>query len=548
MTWRHYFLLAVLGLIVVTVVAAFQSTPGYMDADYYYAGGLQLANGHGFTEPYLWNYLDNPTGLPHPSNAYWMPLASLLAAAGSALFGPASWLAARIGFLVVAAIVPPLTAALAWSFTSRRDLALVSGLLGVFSAFYLPFLPVTDTFGLYMVLGGLFFLLLSRTSSLFARISLPLISILLGVIAGLMHFTRADGLLWLLLAFMAIFLDRGDSVFSPKRFKVYAWRTALILTGYLLIMGPWFVRNYFAFGAPLGPGGAKMLWLTAYDQLFAYPPSQLTFAAWWQSGIASIMKARAWALGINLERTLAEQGEIFLLPLIGLGLWHLRHNLAVKMAGIAWLLTLAAMTLAFPYAGARGGFFHSGAALQPVWWALAPVGLDRVIAWGKRRRGWDAAQAGMVFRPALVGLAVLLSAGLVWGKVIGMDSTKASQTVFSPGAGVPQPGYLWSQENTAYRQIDSYLIELGASHDDVIMVANPPGFYLASGNSTLAVPDGDIHTLMEVARLYGATYLILEKGSMPVRLFAIYDHLEAQPELVYKGEVAGARIFLVDDH
>src|SRR5450759_1986811 len=165
MTWRNYLLLALLGLLVATLVAAFQPSPGYMDADYYFSGGLQLAAGHGFTEPYLWNYLDNPVGLPHPSNAYWMPLASLLAAAGAALLEPASWFAARAGFLLVAAMIPPVTAALAWSYSSRRDLALTSGLLAVFPAFYLPFLPVTDTFGVYMLLGGLFFLVLNRKSS-----------------------------------------------------------------------------------------------------------------------------------------------------------------------------------------------------------------------------------------------------------------------------------------------------------------------------------------------------------------------------------------------
>ena len=185
MTWRHYLLLAVLGLSVVTLVAAFQSAPGYMDADYYYAGGLQMATGHGFTEPYLWNYLDDPAGLPHPSNAYWMPLASLLAAAGAALFGPGSWSAARVGFLAVAAAIPPLTAALAWSLTSRRDLALTSGLLAVFSAFYLPYLPITDTFGLYMLFGGTFFLLLSRSSSLVTRSALLITSFFLGFLAGL---------------------------------------------------------------------------------------------------------------------------------------------------------------------------------------------------------------------------------------------------------------------------------------------------------------------------------------------------------------------------
>ena len=61
------------------MVSIFQDAPGYMDADYYYAIGLRLNRGYGFSEPFLWNYLDNPNGIPHPSNTYWMPLPSVLA-------------------------------------------------------------------------------------------------------------------------------------------------------------------------------------------------------------------------------------------------------------------------------------------------------------------------------------------------------------------------------------------------------------------------------------------------------------------------------------
>jgi len=60
MNWRHYLLLASLGLALSTTVAAFQPVSGYMDADYNYAGGLQQAADRGFSEPFLWNYLDDP--------------------------------------------------------------------------------------------------------------------------------------------------------------------------------------------------------------------------------------------------------------------------------------------------------------------------------------------------------------------------------------------------------------------------------------------------------------------------------------------------------
>ena len=241
MTLRTYFLLAGLGLAVVSLMAVFQHTPGYMDADAYYAGGRQLAMGRGFSESFLWNYLDNPSGLPHPSNAYWMPLASLLAAAGAALFGSGSWSAARAGFLVLASILPPLTAAMAWSFTGRRDLSIASGLLAVFPAFYLPFLPVTDTFGFYILLGGIFFLVLFRLVPPVPFKSILLISFILGIIAGLMHLSRADGLLWLLIALIAVLFVLPKP--SGHNCKLIIFSILLAFSGYLVIMVPWFVRN-----------------------------------------------------------------------------------------------------------------------------------------------------------------------------------------------------------------------------------------------------------------------------------------------------------------
>jgi hypothetical protein len=506
-------------------MAAFQPVPGYMDADAYYVGGRQLARGNGFTEPYLWNYLDNPSGIPHPSNTYWMPLASLLAAGGAALLGPESWTAARIGFILVASSLPPLTAALAWSLTSRRELSISSGMLAVFPAFYLPFLTVTDTFGLYMLLGGTFFLVLSFLRSPVTPRSTLFHSFILGIIAGLMHLARADGLLWLFLAIAAVFFMIPKSV--KKRFVIPFFSILLILAGYLAIMAPWFDRNISIFGTPLAPGGAKMFWLTSYDQIFSYPASQITFLAWWQSGLVEILKVRAWSLGLNLANSVAVQGEVFLIPLIGFGAWKMHKDPRVQLAGSAWLVTLVVMTVAFPFAGARGGFFHSGAALQTVWWALAPVGLYEMINLGSRKRGWKVAQANQVFR-----IGVIILAGLVTLGVFLNHSFSGVQ------------GEAWDRENTTYSHIGRYLDSQGATVEDLVMVANPPGFFLASGNPAIAVPDGDMSTVEAVAKKFDARYLVLEAGSIPIGLLEVYDHPDLQSGLVYKSEIDHARIFL----
>jgi hypothetical protein len=383
-------------------------------------------------------------------------------------------------------------------------------------------LSTTDTFGLYMLLGGVFFLLLFRKLTWWTALAF-------GLIAGLMHLTRADGLLWLGLAFIAILFVLPKASRKPGLVTIYS--LVLALLGYLIIMGPWFYRNLVAFGTLLAPGGTRMLWLTSYNQIFTYPASRLSFAVWRQAGFPAILESRFWSLGLNLANAFSVQWEIFLLPLIAIGFWQMRKDRRIQFAGLAWLLVLGAMTVVFPFAGARGGFFHSGAAVQTIWWVLAPLGLDRFIEWGRQKRGWEAAQAGKIFGGALVGLAILLTGVIFWGRVVGVSG-----------------GQPWGWENTAYRRMDQFLVSKGKLVEDVVMVANPPGFFLASGNPSIAVPDGDIDMLLAAAQKYNAIYLILEDGSVPSGLMSVYNDPQEQPDLIYLGEIDHATIFLVRHH
>ena len=102
---RDIILLLALAVLVYFVVSLFVASPGYMDADYYFVTARQLAAGKGFSEPFIWNYLDNPSGLPHPSHTYWMPLTSLVAAGAMALFGD-DFRAAQFPMIVSTVLLP----------------------------------------------------------------------------------------------------------------------------------------------------------------------------------------------------------------------------------------------------------------------------------------------------------------------------------------------------------------------------------------------------------------------------------------------------------
>jgi hypothetical protein len=528
MTWRGSLLLALLGLGLAVAISRFQPFPGYLDSDYYFAGGLQLAEGKGFTEPYLWNYLDDPAGIPHPSHTYWMPFASIIAAGGMWPTGRLTYASGRLGFMLLAALVPPATAALAYAFSRRRDLAWVSGLLAVFSIYYAPFMPVPDNYGVYLLLGAIYLAAMSWRGNLSY--------VFLGLISGLLALARSDGILWLgltlvLIVRRAVFgfpaLDSQNST-TEKGSGSRSRRTIqtliqflLAAAGFILIMGAWYWRNYSAFGTLLAPGGGHLLWLKNYDETFAYPASQLTFGSWLAQGWQPIIAARLVALRWNLLNALAAQGGIFLAPFILVALWHYRKDERVQIGALGWLALLLVMTVVFPFAGYRGGFFHSGAALQSLWWVLAPLGLDLTIA-AARRRGLFTPAAFRVFQSSLVGLAVLMTGVVIVIRVL--------------------PG--WGEGEREYPRVQAFLQQSGIRPTDVVMVRNPPGYFLMTGQPAIVVPYSDADMMWVAATRYHARFVVLEQAGVTGPIKLVYDDLHSQ-HFVYLGELDGTRVFKV---
>ena len=515
MNWRAYTLLFILGLGVAFGIASLQSLPGYLDSDYYFVGGLQLVEGKGFTEPFLWNYLDDPTGLPHPSHTYWLPLSSILAAISMFVTGQHTYAAARLIFILIAACIPPLTAYLALDITGRPNLALTSGLLAVFSVYYAPFLPVTDNYAPFMLLGGIIFLLV-KNKSWWAFL-------LMGLLAGLMNLARSDGLLWLgLLGLLLLWRSNASDKSVKNRIRSFAFSGVLVVLGYSLVMAPWYARNISVFGSPMAPGGSRILWLTDYNDTFAFPADQVNMASWLEAGWGAAVKVRLWALRMNVMNAFAAQGGILLFPFIIIGYRQLRLDIRARLAGVGWLILLVVMTLIFPLAGARGGFFHAGAAFQPFWWALAPLGLAHLADALYRRNILSAEHAGTVFQGLLVVICILLTIVIVQVRIL-------------------QPG--WQPIEELYIEVEQFLVERGANPDGMAIVRNPAGYYIVSRRPTIVMPSGGPDTILELAIHYGASYFILEPEGVLEEYQGLYDQVEVNPKLKYLGEVEGARIF-----
>jgi hypothetical protein len=520
--WRHYLVLFAIGLIVPLAVSRFQSLPGYMDADYYFAGGVQLAEGHGFSEPYLWNYLDDPAALPHPSHTYWMPLASIVSALGMWLAGDSSYAAGRLPFILLSGFVPLLTAALAFHVSRQPRLAMVSGLLSIFSLYYAPFMPVPDNYALYMLLGSAFLLLAPRREKW--------IPVLLGALAGLMTLARSDGLLWLGLAGLTEIwktAPRGGRAPSMlrERLQVLIPAGLLVLVGYLLSMGFWHVRNLDLFGSALTPGGGRLLWLQNYNQTFIYPPQALTRESWLQVGWNLAIQNRVRALASNFSNAFAAQGGIFLFPFILVGLWQLRRDLRTKVAVAGWLILFVVMTVVFPFAGSRGSFFHAGAAFQPYWWVAAPIGLDAVLEWARRRGQFKDKNAPYFLQGVLVLLAIFMTVYLVQFRVIAGG---------------------WAKDDVVYPSVEESLLRYGIGPGDVVIVRNPPGYFLASRRPSVALPFGDESTILAVAEKYGARYLVIEKGGTFETIQDLYDEPHSHPSFIFLGEVNDAKLYRIE--
>lgn len=529
---RAYICLILVGLAVALAAAWFEAAPGYMDAEYYFMGGLRLAQGHGFSEMVMWNYLglerdeDVPVSLPQPSHAYWMPLTSIVAFLGMLATGQKSFFAARLAFLLLAAVTPALTAALAHTLHKRANLAFLSGLLAAFPAFYLPYLVTTDAFGPCMLLGVIFLWTVQRAAQ--RGLVIWWMPVILGFAAGAMHLGRADGALWLMLALL-FGIEPGLGVGQKSDWIRRFQRMGLCLIGYLFVMGPWMLRNLAEFGALFAPGGGRALWFTDYNELFAYPASLLTWQRWWASGIGNILQARMWALGINAQTAVAVQWEVFLAPLILWGLWKMRREAAVRWGLLAWLLTLLAMTLAFPFAGARGGFFHSGAALQPLFWAAAPVGLEAFVSWAARVRRWRITQAWQFFQAGTVGLAILLTVFMSYNRLVGS-----------------QDSWTWNRGYERYARLAEKLEELGSKPTDVVMVNNAPGYFVACGQAAISIPFGDLDVLRKVAWRIGARFLIIEMDQ--IQGVELHAYPADQPGLKYLGEFEKAQIYRIQEN
>ncbi len=479
-----------------------QLQPNYMDAAYYYVNAVNLVEGRGFVEDFVWNYLNNPGPPPQPSHLYWMPLTSMLAAGGM-LLGGVNYRAAQLAFVLLSALLAPISFWVAGRLSGGdRWLSWLAGLLAVFSGFYVAYWAAIDNFAPFAVAGSLALLLAAEAAEKgrkaeggrrkISSFILHPSSLLFfaGVMAGLAHLARADGVL--ILATILLFL--GWKLIRSLPFTIHHLQLLLLpVLGYLLPMLPWFIRNWQVAGSLLPAGGMQTIWLSDYNDLFSYG-RELSAATFLAQGWGTILAGRWFAFTANLQTVLAAWGLIVAAPLAVAGGWSRRRRGLVQLPALYGLLLFGAMTLLFAFPGARGGLFHSGAALLPFIYGAAVVGLDAAINWvARRRRRWRPQSARRVFGVALVLIAAALSLLLYTQRVLRADA--------------------WNRADSGYPAV----VEWVNAQDPaaVVMIGNPPAWRYHGGGLSVIIPNEDPATTLTAARRYGTRYLILDQNHPP---------------------------------
>lgn len=561
-TLRDLALIALACLLVRSLAALLVDQPGYMDAYYYFHVARNLASGQGFMEQVLWNYLDNPAGLPHASNLYWMPLTSVLVAPGLALFG-GSFRAAQVPLVLLSPLVPliayatarlligkpgtvneerreekgqdsaitivptsgyaPLERTAAGPDPAGAGLArlqwLAVALLTIFGGVYFVYWALPDSFASFAIPGALSLLCMGLGMERGPRWFLAA-----GVCAALAHLARPDGVLLLVVLLAAILvrfwpwrIDGREETKGRATARAAAWCLAVVAV-YLLVLGPWLARNVVVTGSA-SPGATEALFQREYNDLFRYG-RVLTPAYYLDWGWPNILGSKAQAAGENLL-VFAEPFLFYMLPFGLLGFWQWRRRPAAwPFLGYCALLYVA-MSLLFTFAGPRGSYLHSMAALLPFYAAAIVKGIEVAIHWiAGRLKHWVEPTAQRNFLAIAVTIAAVMSVVLA---LRAADSWRERYGVYSAAAG-------WFSSNGA-----------GSA---TVMVIDPPGWYYVSGQQAIMVPNEPLATTLEVCRRYGARYLLLE-AAHPLALHQLYLGLESSPSLVLRATVSGIQVYEV---
>lgn len=433
------------------------------------AGYIQLAHhlaaGRGFVSDVLWNYWVPFNSVTHPSNEFWMPLASVLMAGSIRLFGD-TLLAAYLPGILAGSLLPPVTYWMGRTLWPRaRRWSVLAALLLVSNAVLVYQSVSADSSALYTLLATLTLFTaapaLDRRRVLWAALS--------GVLCGLSYLTRSHGIL------LPIVIGLVGLVALCREPRTLIKFGAVIAIGFFALVIPWWLRNYSVFGATQPIPFTTIIASRGYEDWFNYtdqPTISSMLAMGWPAIIQLRLDALLKALGVILTMT-------FPFGVIGLPVAIFRREKLFRLLiGYGAALYLG-VSLILPSAAVTGSFYHSAGPFV----VLAALGSSVVV---KALFDRPARRVSVALYAIIIGLCIGQSA------LAGMNAIATSRAEGQQFAAIAD----WVKQNLP--------------PDQPIITNEAHSLNYASGYPALTLPNHqDVVTLRQLADRYGARYVVV---------------------------------------
>ena len=481
-----------LALVVRALLFALHPDAAYPDSYSYVDVARALQVGHGFNIDFIWSFVDvggripvNPT-LPIPSNAHWMPLASVIQLPTMWLLGPTP-LASAIPFALIGAFAAPLTWLIARQIGAGSRIALAAGVAVAIPAAAAIYMAQPDNFSLYQPLG-LAAMWLAARGLRGHRGSFALA----GLAMGLATLARNDGILLGAAVGLAFVWDRWRAWRSKGgRSPNIPWRYAFACFGlFLVVMAPWYLRQLAVFGSfsPSSTSG-RILLIANYEQMNSVT-SDTSLGAFLGQGLGPLLVSRVLGLVSAIEIYSVIACSAVLAPFVVVGAWARRRSIDFVPFFLYAGLLFAASGILFAVHVPYGTFLHSAVALVPFSYILGVEGVVIVVTWiARHRHGWEEERAERLFLVAAVGTVILTA-----------------------GAFAMLVNRSWNSERNALISAGQAIDNAGGRTSDLVLSADPGGIEYFTGRGGVITPDDSLDVIHRVAQAYGVRWLVLQRS------------------------------------
>jgi len=475
-----FIVIAAVAVISRITFAASMRHPGHGDPSYYYSLAENIYSGRGPVIDYIWNYMGKPEGITRASIGYWKPLTSVIICVSFFIFGK-SLFSALIPAILAGLIISLITFRIAMLYSKSRIVAYVSACMILFIPSLFTFSLSTETpiHCALMASASFLFMIKGQKRAVYFLLS--------AFFAALAHLTRQDGIL-VFFTLLVVIAAR------PMKFKEKtAWSSAALLV-YLLVFTPLLIYAHKVSEPVFSSRALKTLFITCHEDVYSFS-KELSLRTYLEWGIGNIIASRVKA-AVHCINTLYNVLGGFLWTFAVIGLFDVFMLRSSRPGNAKYLppllfmsLLMAVYILVIPVFGQHSAPFKCIIAVTPF---LVVISIDAL------------------FRHVPSKKAFLLITAILGLFIYSRSMCSASDAVIYNN----RQGYILSQLEKVLRQ------EHGKDpgSEIIIMTRHPWEVYHATKFRAIQIPNDGIDTIYEVARRYGANYLLL-----PAPRQALYD-------------------------